>query len=230
MDEDPVARITSLKEGHVSCRRDRDIKGYSAAMGIDKEEFIERFAKGGTRTVILDLGSGLGRFVDEVNGLGISGVTCLGVDMFPHTKNTTKAEFSQLPIADESVDTAFGIATIGMYAESEDHLEANIRELRRVLKKGGHAIIVLENATHFNLGNRSKEMLEHYKANILRERRFNVHPLTSFRTDFFECDVLGKLQENDFNLKEVYVPEPGIHLANSITVELEKVSPISISN
>jgi SAM-dependent methyltransferase len=84
----------------------------------------------------LDIGSGHGRHIALMHKFGFSAV---GVDAVP-ASNAWLGDMCELPFDDDLFDIALAYGVF-YYGTREDHLKA-IFELYRVLKPGGHALVV----------------------------------------------------------------------------------------
>jgi len=116
-----------------------------------KKEIV-RFAEqnGDLQGLVIDYGSGPGYLLEELLKKGVS---CIAADSSEHSLDITKKKFSRNPlfkgtvriskfpleIRSESADFIFLIETIEHLTKS--YLESTIKEISRILKRGGQILI-----------------------------------------------------------------------------------------
>lgn len=123
---------------------------------------------------LLEAGCGSGRFVYYLNSLGykITGIEINkeSVDVlnkvFPHLY-INQGDARKLPFPDSSIS---GILSLGVIEHIIEGLDVPIKEMYRVLKKGGYALVIVPS---FNYIRRTKHLLGiYYIGTLLRRSNF----------------------------------------------------------
>jgi ubiquinone/menaquinone biosynthesis C-methylase UbiE len=116
-------------------------------------KFLLEFFKAGH--LVLEAGCGTGRFCFWLNKKGVS---CVGVDIVPRIVKKAAfyakarglptqfivADVCNLPLRDESIDGYISLGVVEHFRSTVEVIEA-FKECRRVLKKGGKALITIPN-------------------------------------------------------------------------------------
>lgn len=131
----------------------RHLDDYTLAVGTSEEELINSLFHGNvidTRLVI-DLGHGKGNFISDVQSHG----NIIGIDINPKGDKTItqlQASFDYIPLPNYSAYRIISIFAAGLYAPDEAALINNFKEIRRVLRPDGLAIINFLPVTSENVG------------------------------------------------------------------------------
>ncbi len=128
--------------------RSRGIKEYAMAFGMREDQLKKEVAR---RRVTVDLGCGQGRFVREMGAGLVStglGAKVIGIDYLAEQSRgdcweIRPGKFDRLPLADGEADLVVSVAGFGLYAKDESDLGSQVVEVRRCLKSGGEAWVVV---------------------------------------------------------------------------------------
>jgi ubiquinone/menaquinone biosynthesis C-methylase UbiE len=116
-------------------------------------KFLSEFFKDGH--LVLEAGCGTGRFCFWLNKRGVS---CVGIEIVPEIVKKASfyartrglptqfivADVCNLPLRDESVDGYISLGVVEHFRSTVEVIKA-FKECRRVLKKGGKALITIPN-------------------------------------------------------------------------------------
>jgi len=116
-------------------------------------KFLSNFFKAGH--LVLEAGCGTGRFCFWLNKKGVS---CVGIDIVPEIVKKAAfyakekglptqfiiADVCNLPLRDESIDGYISLGVVEHFRSAVEVIKA-FKECRRVLKKGGRALITIPN-------------------------------------------------------------------------------------
>ena len=179
---------------------------------------LRAWAKNLQAQVIVEIGSGQGICADKVQ---VTGTKYMGVEPSSYLVERAKEKYSlenrefvvgnayELPIESESVDAIF---SVGVWFHLED-LQTASTEMHRVLKKGGHFLIVTANPEKnsawesFYVGAEKKGNKLVGKVmvpvNPLSKNIFHLHTLEDIRASLLEAgldiesiDMFGKSKDN----------------------------------
>ncbi|XP_037947447.1 alkylated DNA repair protein alkB homolog 8-like [Teleopsis dalmanni] len=184
-------------------------------------EFIDSFVIG---SVLLDIGCGNGKYLhcnrnilsigcDRTNGLLN---VCVG-----NNKNAFRCDCLNVPVRSASVDACISIAVIHHLATEQRRLAA-VKEMARVLRKGGRALIYVWAKDQKSGGNKSSYLRQNKAVNKSKvtedqQRQLTAHtvelqsndlpynlPVHTNRTEFQQQDVLvpWKLKGADASINE----------------------------
>ncbi len=112
---------------------------------VAKMEYITRFLKAVPKeTAILDAGCGEGVLVEEYRN---AGYTIRGLDLNYSSLYVTQGDLLNIPFEDETFDLVLCLDVIE-HLNCEDQGPA-LREIHRILKKDGEALLAIPNLAHF---------------------------------------------------------------------------------
>lgn len=118
--------------------QDRTLEDYAKIFGPDILNILIKSLT--TESIVLDLGAGEGRAVQQLRLLGFK--TVLGIDLFAKNQPLIVGEFENLPFKPSSIDAAISCSGLGFYANGRKELLKQFEEVKRVLKPGGSLLVV----------------------------------------------------------------------------------------
>lgn len=138
--------------------RNRDLYRYAAELGFfdelggEEEPFIVEINKLPPNSLVVDIGVGQARFIEDFVTLQKEGrinnsYKIVGVDWYPKQNAEGilfKGNMEKMPISSESVELALSLYALGYYAKDQVNIDRQFEELSRILSKTGKAMLVLE--------------------------------------------------------------------------------------
>jgi len=174
-----LPEVSVMKEHNMV--RTRGIEGYSEAFGLETAgliKWLNKFERVG------DIGSGKGNFLEEVRESKEINAQIVGIDIVAE-KNEKKdlavqGRIEQMPFKNDSLDAVVSSHGAFYYAENENALEMQAKEMSRVIRKDGELLIVLS----------PKD-----EKNVLKAKAFSL-----IRSDgtSFDANVIDVLRKNGF--------------------------------
>jgi len=124
--------------------QDRTLEDYSRIFGAD---ILNNLIKSlNTESVVIDLGAGEGKAVQQLRLLGFK--TVLGLDLFAKNQPLIIGDFENLPFKPNGIDAAISCSSLGFYANGRKELINQFKEVKRVLKPGGLLLAVFSASLH----------------------------------------------------------------------------------
>ncbi|MFH1401239.1 MAG: methyltransferase domain-containing protein [Nanoarchaeota archaeon] len=138
-----TSRTGEYKEkGDYHTHLDKNWKYYP--IYIEKMKHIHKILDSiGKRKAIVDLGCGEGLLVQEYRARGYN---IIGLDYNYGSKHVTKGNILAMPFADRSFDVVLLLDVLEHFEFSEQY--DALREIHRILKKGGIVVLSLPNLAH----------------------------------------------------------------------------------